>query len=565
MFDDNIYITGNNDIKNISWNSIAGFFTNYYAGNYHPLTMLSYAVDYQLFGYNAAGYHLVSVFLHLISVVFVFLIFKKLSDNFIIIIGVTAIFALHPVQVESVAWLAERKNLLYAVFYLTGIFMYLQYHETKKMKWLVMAFLLFVASCLSKALAVSFPLTMLILDYLKKQDFKSRHFRAKRIPFFVVSLFFGILAIMAQESMEYVSDSIGQLYSLGERSVLACFAFSRYLLHALIPVNLSAFYPYPHVPDSSVIVKYGYYLFVFLAYCGILVWSFRKKPVVFAALAFFLVQMLFVVQIFPYANILMADRYLYLALPGIAVLIVVFFARLAENTSRKAWPILILIAYITFLGISSFQNAKKWQDSMHIFNSILEKNPEAVSFLNLRGVVYKQKHEYKKALADFNKCLQIHPGYLDAYNNRGNVYLKLNNFRRAIRDFERYIESNPGNSLVYSNYGIAHARSGNIKEAINAFYKAIELNPQNYKALANLGKALAMTGDLNSGLLYLNRSVEQNPAFAEAYITRAMVFLNLDKKQNAYHDLLMAKKHGIPEADSLLMKYFGHPRMIDEP
>ncbi|MCH8331481.1 MAG: hypothetical protein IH946_08910, partial [Bacteroidetes bacterium] len=239
-WDDTAYITDNNDLREFSLKRI---FTENVLGNYHPLTMLTYNVDYQLFGFDPFYYHLDNLVLHSINAGLVFaLLFILLGSWWGALIG-ALLFGVHPMHVESVSWISERKDLLYTMFFVTGLICYLKYQRNQgiwfKDPFYLLALILFLLSLLSKALAVSFPLVLLLLDYIKRREWGKVMWMDK-IPFFVLSLLFGVIALVAQS--ESGSIQTYENYSFIDSFLISCYGLLAYIYKFFIPLQLSNLY-----------------------------------------------------------------------------------------------------------------------------------------------------------------------------------------------------------------------------------------------------------------------------------------------------------------------------------
>ena len=253
--DDSGYIKDNPDIKSLSAKNIAAIFSSFYNANYHPFTTLSYAIEYNLFGLNAKPYHFVNLFIHLLNTFMVFRLIKKISGK-IEIAAITALFfAIHPMHVESVAWISERKDLLYSFFFISGLSTYYEYiHATaNRNKWYIYTILLFLCSLLSKSTAIIFPLMLLIFDYYFRRGWKKKVLFEK-IPFFLLSLVFGVITILSQKSAGAINADLMPEYSLFQRFFVVCFTTSYYIVKLFLPFNLAVL----HFAPTE--LPYYYYL-----------------------------------------------------------------------------------------------------------------------------------------------------------------------------------------------------------------------------------------------------------------------------------------------------------------
>lgn len=239
--DDDMYILDNSLLKSFD---LQAHFSEYIAGNYHPLTTLSYSVEYFFFGINKIAFHSTNLLLHLLNTFLVFLFVSALLKNELVALISAGIFALHPMHVESVSWISERKDQLYTLFYLTSLIQYLKYKSLSKMKNLLLCGGSFVLSLLSKSMAVTLPLMLFAIDFYQKPYFTSRSLLFK-VPFFGLSILFGIIALKSQSTGNTFYE-LHLNYSIFERASMLCYSVVFYLFKFLFPVNLSVYHFYPH-------------------------------------------------------------------------------------------------------------------------------------------------------------------------------------------------------------------------------------------------------------------------------------------------------------------------------
>jgi 4-amino-4-deoxy-L-arabinose transferase-like glycosyltransferase len=244
-WDDEYYIKNNPLVYTINLKDI---FSQYVMGNYHPFTILILAIEYQLFGLSATGYHTVNLLLHLLNVLLVFFTVLRLANKQEIALVAALLFGIHPLHVESVAWTAELKDLLYTFFFLASYIFYLKYQESQRKKYYIVALILFSVSLLSKAMAASLPVLLILTDYFKGRKINVKTLLDKA-PFFLLSIIFGIVAIWAQQSSG-ATEVIH--FSFLQRIIFACYGFITYLVQLIFPLNLSAYYPYPVRSGESI-------------------------------------------------------------------------------------------------------------------------------------------------------------------------------------------------------------------------------------------------------------------------------------------------------------------------
>lgn len=282
-------------------------------GNYHPFTILTFAIEYYFFGLNETGYHTVNLLLHLMNAILVFRAVLLLGNKGGVALIAALFFGIHPLHVESVAWVSELKDLLYTFFFLASYIFYLKYIKGGHKKYYIMALFLFLASLLSKAMAVSLPVVFILTDYFKGRKI-NKSTLVDKIPFFFLAIAFGIVAILAQKS--FGATDVDKFPFL-QRILFACYGFISYLLKLLFPLNLSAYYPYPVNSGENIPIKYYIYLIVFAGLMAGVIFSLRFKKDISFGIGFFAITIFLVLQLFPVGETFMADRYSYVPSIGI--------------------------------------------------------------------------------------------------------------------------------------------------------------------------------------------------------------------------------------------------------
>lgn len=431
-WDDSTYITRNPGIKDFSLSGIIHTCSSPYIQNYHPLTMLSYMVEYHFFGMNPLGYHITSLVLHILNCALVFWLVFLLSGSLFVTAIAATLFALHPLHVESVAWIAERKDLLYSLFSLIGFIAYIHYLKKRKALYYCICLFVFFLSLLSKAMAVTFPLALFLIDYIFKRKPDKGSFLEK-IPFFVFSLIFllvGSITFYAREVWPGWSCA-----AIFRQAILAAYALTFYLYKILLPVGLSCLYPYPSINETS-----GFQYLVFpliVAVIAALVAYSRRytRKIVFGSL-FFLFTIFLALQISPFTNSVVADRYTYLASVGLFYLAGEgarwLYLRLNLLVSiKKSFLCVILIGLILVLSSLSWQRCKVWKNSLTLWDDALQGYPNLpVAYYN-RGNAYLEQKDYGKAIGDYDRAIQIAPDFLFPYFARAIAYERKGEFDKA--------------------------------------------------------------------------------------------------------------------------------------
>lgn len=546
-WDDGAQVVNNVDITHLSFSGIQKIFSTYYVGMYQPITTLTYAFDYAIYGLSSQGFHFSSLFYHFIAIILVFIFLSKIFNNKLLIFFLTLIFAVHPTSVESVAWLSARSNILFTIFYIAGLIFYLKHLQEKEKKvdkYYFLTMLFFLLSCFSKSPAITFPFLLLLFDvFFDKITVRKV---IEKIPFLIISVVFGLITIDARSNaFHFIDFSIH--YSFSEQFLLVFYSVFMYIKHFFIPYNNCAYYVYPDKIDNALPLEFYITLIIILISSIILLTIlYKHKKQTFLGLLFFLFS-LFVMLKFVATDLqFMTDRYLYL--PMIGILIAIGF--LIEPLLKK-YKLIIIVLLGVFSGsfiIRTISYNKYWENEEILFSKTIEIQPNAIPCKNYLGISYRKKGDFEKALILFNEIINKYPNYGNAYNNRGNVYKDMKDYKKAIDDFNMALlykgEDESNDAEIYTNIGIVYAMSNDIKTAWNYFNKAVEKNNNFYLAYFNRGKAFAMMGLFDKALNDLDIAININPDFAMSYYTRGMIYYSINKKDESCRDLRKAEELG---------------------
>ncbi|HMK19500.1 MAG TPA: tetratricopeptide repeat protein [Chitinophagaceae bacterium] len=525
-WDDNAYIRDNQLVLSFNLKDI---FSQYVMGNYHPLTVLALAIEYKFFGLNATGYHTVNLLLHLLNTALVFFAMKQLSEKYQLALVAALLFGVHPIHVESVAWAAELKDLLYTSFFLTSWIFYMKYLKGFQKKYIFIALLLFLLSLLSKAMAVSLPLVLILTDYFKGRKINAKSILDK-LPFFLLAIILGAVAVMAQKTSIAVEDIAN--FTLLQRIIFACYGFISYLYKIIIPLNLSAFYSYPIKGGDSIPAQYYVYLLLFLAVASFAFYSLRFSKKIFFGIGFFAVTVFLVLQLLPVGTAIMADRYSYIPSIGIFFLFGEGFT-LLWNMKMKVVPIFLLSAFTIFFSIKTFEKSKIWYSDLTLWNDAINQDPTISVAYNNRGNFLMDEKKYDQALLDFNKAIELKENYYQAYGNRGLIYMNQNKFKQALDDYNKAISLNQNFTDVYINRGSLFRDNSRHEEALRDYNKAIELKPQLPIAYFNRGTLFMNEKRKEEALSDFNKAIELNPGYYQAYHNRGNIFTDEKKYDEA--------------------------------
>ena len=549
-FDDNIYVYENAYVQSgLNWNSIRQAFFSFelakISGFWHPLTWLSLMLDYQIFGLNPSGYHLMNLLFHVLNTLLLFLILRRMTKTLWPSAFVAALFAIHPLHVESVAWITERKDVLSTFFWMLTLGAYSYYVEHPGLRRYFFVFLFFILGLMSKPMLVTLPFVLLLLDYWPLQRFqeikpdhkvqpevsmpltadkqkkKSKKKNAiaikeilkikepadpeykwsliypllwEKVPLFVMSILSIIVTYIAEQKAGAIHS---EEFPLSIRIGNALVSYITYIGKMIWPNNLAVLYPHPvSLPLWQVLGS----VFLLTATVLVVIWKVKKFPYLATGWLWYtgtLVPVIGIVQVGSHA---MADRYTYIPLIGLFIMVAwgvpVF---LKKWNYRKEILLASSALSILCLSIITWTQVGYWQNNITLYDHTLKVTDNNCLIYNNRGNAYNGLGNYRQAIEDYDRAIEIKPDYAEAYYNRGIVYVPLGNYRQAIEDYSRAIEINPGYADAYYNRGNAYNGLGNYRQAIEDFSRAIEIKPDSVAAYNNRALVYLNQGDNISG------------------------------------------------------------------
>jgi len=423
-WDDDYYVTHDKWITALTPENLKVIFTqDITKNNYHPFCMLSLAINYYFAQLNPMTYYLTNILIHIANVVLVFLLFFQLCTRLkieqggrLFIAGFGALwFGIHPMHVESVAWIAERKDVLYAFFYISGLLCYLRFifEEKNKTMWYWATYVLFVASCLSKPMAVMFPVALLCIDFLFKRQLDKK-LVTEKVIFFLTSLVCGAMAFYTQNKTGAIAKF--EVLTLSERIMYASYGFVMYVSKFFNPTFLSTFYPYPYRYISGYLPVI-YYAAPFLAIAFItvplyLTYRFNRAyfRIVGFGMGFFVANVIFVLQFISVGAAIMADRYSYVAYIGVLFMVTYFINEIIRRYNSVKTPFIIILSFLSFImAYLCYERTYAWHNSETLLTDAIDKYPyRALLSYKWLGNYYLDKGDPDKALENYNVLTMLH-------------------------------------------------------------------------------------------------------------------------------------------------------------
>ncbi|MFN7326636.1 MAG: tetratricopeptide repeat protein [Chitinophagales bacterium] len=518
--DDHASTVENPAVKDFSLKTL---FTNFNLGMYAPLTWLAYAMAYGLGEDNAVLYHLLSLVVHTINTRLVFLMLKKLDVATSLLLPISLLFAIHPIQVESVAWIAGFSTPLFSLFSLLSFNFYLDYsgREENRTRNYILALVFFILACLAKSAAVTVPLTLVVLDWWRKPTNLGLIKKwSGYVPFFLGALGFGLLTIYTREVSGTMVGATGNGYTALERVLLVCYAPLFYISKMLVPLKLSIYYSFDKING---VLPWTYYMAPFgVLSLAVLGWRTRQSaPYIYTGLLFFLSN---VIITLPFATLgtfeLCADHYNYIAAIGIFYILVKTWQALQQRFPERA-GLLRTVGWVWFIAIMVLcvRQIRIWKDTITVISNAIENGyyHNGMMFMG-RGIEFGDNGKMQDAMKDFTKALELNPEIRDAYKFRGSIYAQSGQVDLALKDLEKYLSYDSTDVVTWNNVAMIYMRQGKLPKAIEAFTTTIGLKPDAAISYQNRAKVYEMMG---------------NTALAQADLKQANEILAQKRQQKA--------------------------------
>jgi tetratricopeptide (TPR) repeat protein len=565
-WDETFLLSQNPGLRSLDLAFMKWAFTTVVIGSWYPLVHISFALDNALWGGDPWGFHLTNVILHSANTFLVLILVTRLVelgrgrkeggefDRFPLAAGVVTalLFALHPLRVESVVWVAERKDVLYSLFYLSSVLAYLGYarQNSTRRVYYTASLVFFAMSLMSKPMAVTLPVVLLIIDFCPlgrlrlgggrggpKKIKDAKRVLVEKVPFFILSLSVSFITI-THHSFKLFTTSGPDMLERVPRYLAAVGGYLFYLKKMVLPLWLAPEYP-PPVKGPLFPLEYSAYALLLIAITVYAVRSLKKNMVFSAAWFYYLVTLLPVIM---RSN--PADRYTYLASLGPFLLVGLFTARAFEGGAKKyLHPLTAAAVVVVSLTLSALtvRQTAVWKDAISLWSHEIRLFP-GISFraYNNRGSAYSIKGELEPAIDDFTKAIEINPPKAsklsNAYNGRGSAYKRLGETDKAISDFTRAIEVAPLNTKAYFNRGNVKRGLGEYEEAISDFTRVVEIKPGFAWSYLYRGMAYEALGELERAIGDFTSVIDIDPRNAIVLFNRGRVYESLGEYEKAIGD-----------------------------
>jgi tetratricopeptide (TPR) repeat protein len=586
--DDHLYVLENSHvIRGLTWGGFQWAFRNLEAGFWHPLTWLSILVDCQFYGLRAWGHHLTSVLLHATSTGVLFLALQRMTGATWRSAFVAALFGLHPLHVESVAWASERKDVLSGFFWMLSLWAYGHYVEETRLRsqrsvasrhrtighvsrFYLLSLAFFVCGLMSKPMTVTLPLMLLLLDWwpLGRMGYNTACARRttipaliwEKIPFLAVALIFGGITIYAEKRVGAIAAATA--YPLGGRLQNALLAYASYLKQTLWPAGLAVFYPYPPGFPAGQVAGVGLLEVVIsvLVLCRS-----RKRPYLAVGCIWYVVTLLPVIGLIQVGDFSRADRFTYL--PLIGVFLVLSWG--AYDLTRRWRPQAVALGAMGLVAIVlccalTRQQLDHWKDTETLFRHALAVTKDNDFAHHSLGLALSKQGQMDEAIRQFQEALRPNPGYADAHDSLGTALAKQGQMDEAIHHIQEALRLDPNYAQAHNSLGWALAKRGQKDEAIRQFQEALRLKPDYVDAHDSLGTVLAEQGQMDEAIRQFQEALRLNPDYVEAHDSLGAVLAEhgqMDEAIRQFQEALRLNPYNAETHNNLAIALDGKGRL----
>ncbi|MFH1368907.1 MAG: tetratricopeptide repeat protein [Elusimicrobiota bacterium] len=517
--DDGVMLVEYKSVHKLSLENVRHVLFSVNASLYNPLVSLSYMIEHHFGGMDPRVYHATNLVIHALNVILAFLLVYLLSGSLFVSLFSAALFGIHPLHVESVAWITGRKDLLYAFFFLTGLITYSIYAKNGEKKYYIACLFSFLLSLFSKPMAITLPLVLFLIDYLSGRKPDRRNI-SEKIPFFLLALIFGILALATHYTGK--TADTGQLPGIFARAGFSLYGIIFYLGKTLLPVGLSVIYPFraDNTPEWMLVSSF----IACLIFASVISKRIRDKRLLFGII-FFLVTIAPVLQLVPVGQGVHGDRYTYIPLLGLFFALGTAVKSFFQKTGTRTRIFLAagLALYISALGAMTHARTKIWNNSLSLWDSTVKSYPAFAAAYRWRADACAEINNYRGAFADYENALRLNPGFAQAYVSRGNLYMSLGERKKAVDDYSLAIKLDPSHAQAYYNRGRVYSAAGDYTRAVSDYTASLKIEPRQAQCLNNRGVAYARTGLYREALADFDAALELDPSLSEALKNRANV------------------------------------------
>ncbi|QTA92395.1 tetratricopeptide repeat protein [Desulfonema magnum] len=562
-FDDEVYLTQNSKVRaGLTPENLVWAFTTGYASNWHPLTWLSHMSDVQLYGMDPGRHHLTNVLFHMANTLLLFFVLRRMTNNLWPGAIAAALFALHPLHAESVAQVAERKDVLSTLFWMLTLWAYVRYAERPVLGRYLLVLVCFMLGLMAKPMVITLPCVLILLDYWPLNRFSSdtsgknnlKNCLAEKIPFFILSGVSGAVTFLVQQNGGAVRSL--ETYPLHIRIGNALVAYVKYIGKMIWPSDLSFFYPHEGILPLWQILGAGILLLLVFLF---VIRNIKQHPYLAAGWLWYMGTLVPVIGLVQVGSQSMADRYTYIPLIGIFIMIAYGIPDLLtlwpgkerlQTVSYKAGLAVVSTVLLSALMAMTYTQVRYWRNSITLLEHAIDvtKNnlpahtnlgvllleqgklkqgfrhlsealrirPDAVRHRNM-GIALEKLGKSDQAKDHYTRALRLNPNYVNAHINMGLLLESQGNLTQAIRHHAEALRLDPGSAKAHHAMGVALFRQGRTDKAIAHFQKALQINPDDPESHNSLGVALFQKGKNEETVAHFKKALQIKPDYAEAH------------------------------------------------
>ena len=545
-FDDIEYIIENPHIKNgLTLESIAWAFKAQYSWNWHPITWLSHILDVEIYGLYPRGHHKTNLILHIANSLLLFGVLFKMTGALWRSTLVATLFALHPLNVESVAWVSERKNVLSTFFWFLTMWAYIRYVENKRIKNYLLVVFVFAVGLMSKSMLVTLPFVLLLLDFWPLKRFAGefptlqevKKIVLEKTPMFLLVIGSGVITYIAQRDGSSIGGAVQSLEKIPMDARLsnALVSYIEYLEKMIWPSGLAPFYPHPvHTIPIWKPILFG---MLILGFTFLVIKLIRQAPYLAVGWFWYLGTLVPVIGLVQVGNQAMADRYAYVPLIGIFIAIAWGLWDLKKGKKNLLLILTPILAVV--LAVLTSHQISYWATPVTLMQhgmQVAKDRHSDIFYPHLHlAAAFSMESRPSESIKHHKIATKIRPDFPYAYLNLGLIYSEMKEFNQAIFYFKKAIKLQPEWPVLYNNVGNALARTGNLEEAIPYYEKAIKREPNYATAHMNLGNALAQTGELYKAIDHYKESIKLKPDIPQVYLNLVNALASIGNLQEAEH------------------------------
>jgi tetratricopeptide (TPR) repeat protein len=550
--DDGSYVYENRHVQSgLALENAIWSFTAIHASNWHPLTSLSHMLDCQLFGMNPGWHHLINLFLHILNTLLLFIVFRKMTGNLWQSAFVAALFAIHPLHVESVAWISERKDVLSTFFWLLTMWSYAWYVEHQRIDRYLLVFLFFILGLMSKPMLVTLPFVLILLDFwplnriqIEQADSSGstkqwpilRRIVLEKIPFLAIVLISSVITFLVQKHSGAVNSlDMAPLFS---RIANALVSYVGYIGKMVWPSSMAVLYPFPHMIPWWKVAGAGFFL---ISISLLAIRGMKQRPYLAVGWFWYIGTLVPVIGLVKVGNHSMADRYTYIPFIGLFIIIAWGISEFVKRWRLVKTFLPVMAAAILFIFMAvTFYQVQYWENSIALFEHTLEvTSNNSIAHNNLGNALEKQGR-VEEAIKHYMEALRVNPYSAEAHNNLGIALQAQGRVEEAIKHYMEALRVKPDDAKAHCNLGNAIKNQDRVEEAIKHYLEALRINPYSAEAHNNLGFALQGQGRVEEAIKHYMEALRIKPDYAKAHCNLGNALKQQDRVEEAIKHYLEA-------------------------